>query len=53
MIENFAGLVWLSVFVVTYGGIYVLIRRGERARREQALRDFAAIDAQEVMEGGE
>ena len=42
MLDRYGGLIWLAVFVATYGGIYALIVRDERSRQERALREWYA-----------
>ncbi|MBK7782368.1 MAG: hypothetical protein IPJ58_16655 [Ardenticatenia bacterium] len=42
MADRYGGLIWLAVFVATYGGIYALVARDARRYRERALREWYA-----------
>lgn len=48
MLDRYGGLIWLAVFVATYGGIYALLSRDDRRFRERALREwYAGVDNDE------
>lgn len=45
MLERYGGLIWLVVFVATYGGIYAMLAREDCRYRERALREwYAGVD---------